>query len=85
MVVSLNYCSQNGGNLKRAPYYNRNPNIGPRIVGNLDQYPHALNPKQKSPKPSSQCVQDVFSLLRVWGAFLGKNETYFLKRDTNNG
>ena len=40
MVVSLNYCSQNGGNLYRAPYYNRNPNIGPRIIGNLDQYPH---------------------------------------------
>ena len=41
MVVSLNYCSQNGGNLYRAPYYNGNPNIGPRIIGNLDQYPYA--------------------------------------------
>ena len=40
MVVSLNYCSQNGGNLNRAPYYNGNPNIGPRIIGNLDQYPY---------------------------------------------
>ena len=40
MEVSLNYCSQNGGNLYRAPYYNRNPNIGPRIIGNLDQSPH---------------------------------------------
>ena len=39
MVVSLNYCSQNGGNLYRAPSYNGNPNIGPRIIGNLDQYP----------------------------------------------
>ena len=39
LVVSLNYCSQNGGNLYRAPYYNGNPNIGPRIIGNLDQYP----------------------------------------------
>ena len=39
VVVSLNYCSQNGGNLYRAPYYNGNPNIGPRIIGNLDQYP----------------------------------------------
>ena len=40
MVVSLNYCSQNGGNSYRAPYYyNGNPNIGPRIIGNLDQYP----------------------------------------------
>ena len=34
MVVSLNYCSQNGGNVYRAPYYNGNPNIGPRIIGN---------------------------------------------------
>ena len=25
--VSLNYCSQNGRNLYRAPYYNRNLNI----------------------------------------------------------
>ena len=40
MVVSLNYCSQNGGNLYRAPYYNGNPNIGPRIIGNLEQYPY---------------------------------------------
>ena len=40
MVVSLNYCSQNGGNVYRAPYYNRNLNIGPRIIGNLDQYPY---------------------------------------------
>ena len=37
--VSLNYCSQNGGNLYRAPYYNRNPNIGPRIDSNLGQSP----------------------------------------------
>ena len=42
MVVSLNYCSQNGGNLYRAPYYNGNPNIGPRIIGNLDQSPHGF-------------------------------------------
>ena len=41
IVVSLNYCSQNGGNVYRAPYYNGNPNIGPRIIGNLDQYPYA--------------------------------------------
>ena len=39
VVVSLNYCSQNGGNVYRDPYYNGNPNIGPRITGNLDQYP----------------------------------------------
>ena len=41
MVVSLKYCSQNGGNLFRAPYYNGNPNIGPRIIGNLDKSPYA--------------------------------------------
>ena len=40
MVVSLNYCSQNGGNVYRDPYYNGNPNIGPRIIGDLDQYPY---------------------------------------------
>ena len=40
MGVSLNYCSQNGGNVYRAPYYNGNPNIGPLILGNLDQYPY---------------------------------------------
>ena len=33
--VSLNYCSQNGGNLYRAPYYNRNLNIGPRSNSKL--------------------------------------------------
>ena len=40
IVVSLNYCSQNGGNVYRAPYYNRNLNVGPRIIGNLDQSPY---------------------------------------------
>ena len=40
MGVSLNCCSQNGGNLYRAPYYNRNLNIGPRIDSNLGQSPH---------------------------------------------
>ena len=45
MVVSLNYCSQNGGNLYRDPYYNGNPNIGPRIIGNLDQYPYGGCPE----------------------------------------
>ena len=39
VVVSLNYCSQNGGNLYRAPYYTGNPNIGPCIMGILDQSP----------------------------------------------
>ena len=38
-MISLNHCSQNGGNLYRAPYCNGNPNIGPRIIGNLDQSP----------------------------------------------
>ena len=42
MEVSLNYCSQNGGNLYRAPYCNGNPNIGPRIDSNLDQSPHGV-------------------------------------------
>ena len=37
LVVSLNYCSQNGGDLYRAPYYNGNPNMGPCITGNSDQ------------------------------------------------
>ena len=49
MVVSLNYCSQNGGNLYRAPYYNGNPNIGPRIIGNLDQYPYAWRLQHQDP------------------------------------
>ena len=39
MEVSLNYCSQNGGTLYRAPYYKRNVNIGPRIDSNLGQSP----------------------------------------------
>ena len=39
LAVSLNYCSQNGGNLYRAPFYNRNPNIVPRIDSNLGQSP----------------------------------------------
>ena len=39
LEVSLNYCSQNGGNVYRAPYYNRNPNIGSRIDSNLGQSP----------------------------------------------
>ena len=49
MVVSLNYCSQNGGNVYRAPYYNGNPNIGPRIIGNLDQYPYVQRPRTEKP------------------------------------
>ena len=48
MVVSLNYCSQNGENVYRDPYYNGNPNIGPRIIGDLDQYPHVLRPDMRT-------------------------------------
>ena len=44
LEVSLNYCSQNGGNLYRAPYYNRNLNIGPRIASNFGSY-HLVNLK----------------------------------------
>ena len=51
MVVSLNYCSQKGGNLYRVPFYNGNPNIGPRIIGNLDQSPYRYA-RIPRPKPS---------------------------------
>ena len=55
MVISLNYCSQNGGNVYRAPYYNRNPNIGPRIIGNLDQssYKSSLSQTKPNIRPPS--------------------------------
>ena len=46
MEVSLNYCSQNGGNLYRDPYYNRNLNIGPRIDSNLGQSPYRDHGKE---------------------------------------
>ena len=49
MVVSLNYCSQNGGNLYRAPYYNGNPYIGPRTIENLDQSPYISLLKNSQP------------------------------------
>ena len=55
--VSLNYCSQNGGNLYRDPYYNRNPNIGPRIDSNLGQSPcgRRLSPEfRPRPLPSDK-------------------------------
>ena len=52
MLVSLNYCSQNGGNVYRDPYYNRNLNIGPPIIGNLDQYPYAPLIENHSPNPT---------------------------------
>ena len=53
MEVSLNYCSQNGGNVYRAPYYNRNPNIGPRIDSNLGQSPYPNNTPPETPRPST--------------------------------
>ena len=40
MEDSLNYCSPNGGNVYRDPYYNWNLNIGPRIDSNLGQSPY---------------------------------------------
>ena len=39
MEISLNYYCKNRDYKYRAPYYNGNPNIGPRIIENLDQYP----------------------------------------------
>ena len=59
LVVSLNYCSQNGGNLYWAPYYTGNPNIGPRTIGNLDQYPFLLG----GPTTSAVGVRAGFGLL----------------------
>ena len=50
MVVSLNYCSQNGGDLFRAPYYNGNPNIGPRIIGEFRPIPMYWGPKKRELK-----------------------------------
>ena len=60
MVVSLNYCSQNGGNVYRAPYYNGNPNIGPRIIGNLDQSPYT------SPKPVLKLLLPNSQVPKYW-------------------
>ena len=57
LVVSLNYSSQNGGNLYRAPYYNGNPNIGPIIIGKKDQYPPRLSCQQ----------EDTMRGLELWG------------------
>ena len=42
MEVSLSYCSQNWGNLHKAPYYTGNLNIGPRIDSNLGQSPYRV-------------------------------------------
>ena len=75
MVVSLNYCSQNGGNLYRAPYYNGNPNIGPRIIGNLDQSPD-ICPRCRS----WGCGLKVWGLVGVvfWDKVLLGNELHCL-------
>ena len=61
MEISLNYCSQNGGNVYRAPYYNGNPKIGRRIIGNLNQYPYNLahNLHQADHIPRSKLVFEV--------------------------
>ena len=45
-----------GGNLYRAPYYNGNPNIGPRIIENLDQSPNYLK-QQLSVQRSRSCPE----------------------------
>ena len=72
MEVSLNYCSQNGGNVYRAPYYTGNPNIGPRIIGNLDQSPYT---KPKGPR-TQQIIGSVQRGYRgmyrdLWGLYKG--------------
>ena len=43
--VSPNYCSQQGGEIYRDPYYKRNPNLGRRIDSNLGQSPCELKPQ----------------------------------------
>ena len=48
MLVSLNYCSQNAGNFYRAPYYNGNPNIGPRNIGNLTNPPYGKEREKRN-------------------------------------
>ena len=69
MEVCLKNCSQNGGNLYRAPYYNRNQNIGPRIHSNLGQSPDgAPAPKLSTLKRSwklQAATEAMRSLLRV--------------------
>ena len=60
MTVSLNCCSQNGGNLYRAPYYNGTPNIGPRIIGNLDLSPY------RSRNTASNMKSETHHLLTAW-------------------
>ena len=50
LVVSLNYCSQNG---------NGNPNIGPRIMGNLDQNP-LIRAEFFCLRRTSCCYHDLF-------------------------
>ena len=73
MVVSLNYCSQNGGNVYRDPYYNGNPKRGPRIIGNLDRYPYTFSLPLLAKKmiPRSDPVFFTSGLpLGVWGSIL---------------
>ena len=64
MKVSLNYCSQNGGNLHRALYYNRNLNIGPCTDSNLGQSPYGLGLRNLGQGLSPEDESWGF---RVWG------------------
>ena len=69
MVVSLNYCSQNAGTVYRAPYYNGNPNIGPRIIGNLDQYPYTAQSRRRQNGLLSEPGALYGRLSKLWSLF----------------
>ena len=72
MVVSLNYCSQNGGHVYRAPYYNGNP----RIIGNLDQSPYRSNIELPD------IMMAVTSMVAVWlPSMLGPGSCQVAKGD----
>ena len=46
-------CTLGRSTFQQSPYYNGNPNIGPRIIGNLDQSPDGVervaNPNKLAP------------------------------------
>ena len=64
---SLNYCSQKGGNLYRAPYYTRNLNMGPRIDSNLGQSPCEWFPiSPGSPKTSEVFLRTISTFSLPW-------------------
>ena len=71
LVVSPNSCSQNGGNVYRAPYYNWNPNIRARVMGNLDQDPFGFRAASKFPKgrtsPSWRPMNRLALKMVCWG------------------